>query len=453
MDDKTNESCKDMPPVKSDTGQSRAADALVAQIKNKRKAAAEKEKKAAELKLGGKKGNNKNKKRGGQRKPSTESYSSFGESAATTARGAHSRCQCLLCLLEQWITAEPTSAANCMDSGLDDWAYSCGACGGLDGISDTLVGLLMGPLFTAGAKLGAKSMDKAIMITNDMVPRNGPSNPYHPQSGPAQHNPQQPSQNGPAQQTNSNLPHTSQQIDGTAPGKQVPGAGNSTGGNSTEGWSEQPGAAGAEPESEAEQTILIANKKYDSTQYSDSASTTYLTAVDGPLTVPEKKKLQKRSQEKYTGSWMPQQAVTVDERELPMVPAFGKEPNIKRVHRTLQFVCVCKDGHSTHCFFYNEKEGLRGGGVCQCMFSTERVSLPSELEKQEQIPPVETEQQRSMNTAPLPESRFAAECPSPTPIRPSVFHGSQQAVPKSPPLSRVGAVTLRRFSRSQSPIF
>ena len=63
MDDKTNESCKDMPAVKSDTGQSRAADALVAQIKNKRKAAAEKEKKAAELKLGGKKGNNKNKKR------------------------------------------------------------------------------------------------------------------------------------------------------------------------------------------------------------------------------------------------------------------------------------------------------------------------------------------------------------------------------------------------------
>ena len=442
-----------MPGVKSGDGQSRAAAALVNQIKNKRKAAAEKEKKAAELKLG-KKGNKK--KRGGQqRKPSTESYSSFGESAATTARGTHPRCECLLCLLEQWITAEPTAAAHCMDSGLDDWAFSCGTCGGLDGISDTLVGLLMGPLFTAGAKLGAKSMDKAIMITNDMVPRHGPSNPDHPQSGPGQHNPQQPAQNGLAQQTNSNLPHTSQQMDGTAPG--VPGnstGGNSTGGNSTGGLPDQPGAAAADPESEVQQTILTANKKYDSTQHSDSASTTYLTAADGPLTVPEKKKLQKRSQEKYTGSWMPQQAITVDERELPQVPAFGKEPNIKRVHRTLQFVCVCKDGHSTHCFFYNEKEGLRGGGVCQCMFSTERVSLPAELQKQDQIPAVETEQQRSMNTAPLPESRFAAECPSPTPIRPpSVFHGSPQAVPKSPPLSKVGAVTLRRFSRSQSPIF
>lgn len=303
--DGTDDSLKGMPAVKPNQGQTKAAAALMDQIKQKRK---------QQQKQGGTKGRSPSPKRGAPHtNPATNPQVVNPRSQTSAATLVTTRCSCILCLLDQFATQEPGVVAECLEKGIGE----CHRCGGVDKISDVVMQLLTRPLMKLGATLGGRAVVDAIEVTNRITEEAAEKPSHTAELRPSQH-----------------LPASSRQ------------------------------------------PLLRA---------------------------------------KYPGMWKPHESVPNDEREPPQVPVFGKAGSVKTIHKTVQFCCICKDGHSTHCFFYVEREGLNSGGICQCMFSTDRVLTPATLE-------VKTEQQRTRNTEKLPHEIIPIGPISPNTTRRSVFH-------------------------------
>lgn len=73
-----------------------------------------------------------------------------------------------------------------------------------------------------------------------------------------------------------------------------------------------------------------------------------------------------------SGVWDQYSALTEDQLvEAPKLPS--KKPK-KVVIKSCKFHCCPNDGHTTHCFVYNDYEGIRGG-VLTCMFSNDRLPI------------------------------------------------------------------------------
>jgi len=98
-----------------------------------------------------------------------------------------------------------------------------------------------------------------------------------------------------------------------------------------------------------------------------------------PTEAPEAKerKLEERkAKEDYQaklqseGQWDHYKSITED--QLVAAPRLPQAPPRKVVLKTCRFHCCPNDGHTTHCFMYNDYDGIQGG-VITCMFSNDRL--------------------------------------------------------------------------------
>jgi len=88
------------------------------------------------------------------------------------------------------------------------------------------------------------------------------------------------------------------------------------------------------------------------------------------------------SLEAAPGSW--DHYESLPGKELVKVPAFlggSAKPKPKRiVMKSCKFHCCPADGHTTHCFMYNDHDGI-AGGVVTCMFSSDRLPAGFKLKE------------------------------------------------------------------------